>query len=523
MKLINKIILFLMLASSLVFANSVGRITALKGSADIVRDGLSIKAILGAKLNEKDNILTKDKSKVQIVFNDETIITVGKNSNFSINEYLFEESTLPKAKFELLSGAMRAITGKIGKIAPDKFSVKTKNATIGIRGTNFSVLAGTDGGLKVYCTFGAISTEIKGDISIVTQGFYIVVSPAGEKSVPLKFTPKELNKMRNDSFIDDDMDKKELHGVKKMALGINENTSMIDTTKSENMPAFKNMARTTTDGIQMQNKDKVMDSKNNSQDMTTRVEAEAEAAKLAAEGQNGTNAMTGYSVVDNSASGIIMQKVNLNIESPSLTANSYIITFDSWFVIFVAPIIDSYVSTEDFSGSLNFAISQSPGLSALTVTESSIIATPDDLKSDDGMSWGLWNATVDYTGGINHETFNGLWVSGESLTPVNKIEEYRNNKQSASYSGKYKAITSGSTEIINGSANLDVNFGNDSATLVVENIATFDMSINGNTLTSSSANGVFYGTDGKSVGGNFQNGNTAGVYQATTLSITAPQ
>ena len=200
MKVLNRIILFVMLGSSFVFANVVGTITALKGTAFIVRDGKNIQATLGASLNEKDSIKTKDKSKVQVIFKDETIITIGKKSNFSIDEYLFDDNNAPKAKFGLISGAMRTITGKIGKIAPDRFSVKTKTATIGIRGTNFSILAGADGSTKVFCTFGAISVSMKGVTSIVPQGFYVRVSASGERSKPIKFTPKDLKQMRAESF-----------------------------------------------------------------------------------------------------------------------------------------------------------------------------------------------------------------------------------------------------------------------------------------------------------------------------------
>lgn len=41
-------------------------------------------------------------------------------------------------------GFFRSVTGKIGKIAPEKFKVKTQLATIGIRGTDFSAQLGVD-------------------------------------------------------------------------------------------------------------------------------------------------------------------------------------------------------------------------------------------------------------------------------------------------------------------------------------------------------------------------------------------
>jgi hypothetical protein len=195
MKTIKLLILSLLLLGTTLFANSIATITAIKGSATVLRDTSNIKAKLGLKLNVKDTIKTHDNTKVQIIFDDETIVSLGKNSNFSINEFLFDGDKEPVAKFAMLRGAMRVITGKIGKIAPQKFSVSTKTATIGIRGTNFTVIANDDGSYQVYCTYGAISVTINGVEYVVEQGYYINISPSGEAKI-LEFTPESLKQMR---------------------------------------------------------------------------------------------------------------------------------------------------------------------------------------------------------------------------------------------------------------------------------------------------------------------------------------
>jgi FecR-like protein len=199
MKFFSKIILLIIFISASLLANDVATITGLNGNAFVERDGQEVELNLGDKLQEKDVVLTKDKTKVQIIFKDETIITIGKNSTFAINEYLFEENQEPVAKFGMLSGAMRAITGKIGKVAPDKFTVKTKTATMGIRGTNFSVLVGEDGSYQAYCTYGAISVTIKGSEHVVQQGFFISISPDG-KVEQKEFTSEDLKEMKKKNF-----------------------------------------------------------------------------------------------------------------------------------------------------------------------------------------------------------------------------------------------------------------------------------------------------------------------------------
>ena len=199
MKFLIKIVSIVFVLSLPLLANGVAKITALKGSVEIQSDSVNINATLGASLQEKDSIITADQSKAQIIFNDETVVTVGKNSNFSIAKYIFDDTNEPAVEFSILKGAMRAITGRIGKIAPQKFKVKTKTATIGIRGTNFTVISMNDGSMRAYCTYGAISVAIDNREYIVNQGFYLTLSKSGEVFVK-EFSADELKKMEGKSF-----------------------------------------------------------------------------------------------------------------------------------------------------------------------------------------------------------------------------------------------------------------------------------------------------------------------------------
>ena len=192
------LLLTLLLLSTQLLAN-VATVTALKGKAGIQRASDMIPASLGSTLEEKDNILTQDNTKLQLIFKDETIVSIGKNSNFSISEYLFEDGQEPVAKFGMIKGAMRTITGKIAKVAPKKFTVETKTATIGIRGTNFTVIVREDGSYQAYCTYGTISVTINGEKHIVQQGEFITISPNG-KILVSAFTPKDLKKIQDTYF-----------------------------------------------------------------------------------------------------------------------------------------------------------------------------------------------------------------------------------------------------------------------------------------------------------------------------------
>ena len=171
----KKYLLWLLLVPILSYA-SIGKITVLKGDVKIQRDGDVIQAKSGSKLEKHDFIKTNSKGKVQIVFSDKTIFTIGKNSTLDIADYLYDEAKPKqnKAKFNVLKGAFSSITGRIGKLNKSKFKLKTKSASIGIRGTivkaNQEVIMCTEGAITVTTNNG-ISMDVEaGQRTDVTTG-----------------------------------------------------------------------------------------------------------------------------------------------------------------------------------------------------------------------------------------------------------------------------------------------------------------------------------------------------------------
>lgn len=164
-----KILSFFLIFTTLLFAN-IGTVTLVEGDAFVLRDSNSKKLNLGDTILNQDIIETKMNSKAKITFVDDTVITIGKESSLNIEDYYFSSSEPSKVKTQLsiTKGTFHAITGQIGKVNPSKFKLKTKNATIGIRGTEFF---GDE--TKVLCTKGAISVESFGTIIEVQSGFFV--------------------------------------------------------------------------------------------------------------------------------------------------------------------------------------------------------------------------------------------------------------------------------------------------------------------------------------------------------------
>jgi hypothetical protein len=188
---------FLIIFFSVFLFASVGKFTEIKGNVKVLRGQKNINAMINMPLEINDTVVTYDNSKAKIVFKDKTIITIGKNSVFKIKDYFYGKK--PKAKFSFLKGTFISVTGKIGKIAPKRFKLETKNASIGIRGT---IVFG-----KLYLSGDIIGCS-KGVISVTKNGKTVLVK-AGEMvgafknviTTPLKVSSSYLTHIANELYL----------------------------------------------------------------------------------------------------------------------------------------------------------------------------------------------------------------------------------------------------------------------------------------------------------------------------------
>ncbi len=134
MSFIMRLLILAMFLSVSSLLASIGKVSLLKGEASLERAGQKLSLKNGIAIEEKDTIRTSKDAQIQLIFEDKTVITLGSESEFKVEEYL-SETTKPKAKFKFNQGVFKTITGQIGKTAPENFTLETKTATIGIRGT----------------------------------------------------------------------------------------------------------------------------------------------------------------------------------------------------------------------------------------------------------------------------------------------------------------------------------------------------------------------------------------------------
>ena len=141
----SKLLQIFMLASLFVaqaaFANVVGSVIFKTGDVSITHQDKSvIAAEKNLALNTGDTIETRE-GRVQFSLIDGGKVSLQPNSIFKINKYEFssKEDGSEYAFMELIKGGLRTITGLIGHKNRERYQLKTTVATIGIRGTEFTV------------------------------------------------------------------------------------------------------------------------------------------------------------------------------------------------------------------------------------------------------------------------------------------------------------------------------------------------------------------------------------------------
>ncbi len=183
MKTTLKIATLLFLIPAALFAaipGQIGTVTALRGDVNITRGIALYQAHKGLDIQKKDSFFTSKNGSMQITFSDNTVITLGKNTVFKVEEYLYNEQKRKDSKvtFKFRKGFFKSITGRIGKISAKKFKIQTKNSTIGVRGTE---ITGTSTNVKenIVCTKGEIvvKSEKKEFIAKENQKIEIKLDP----------------------------------------------------------------------------------------------------------------------------------------------------------------------------------------------------------------------------------------------------------------------------------------------------------------------------------------------------------
>lgn len=128
---------FLLLMPLAAWAQEAGKIDFVDGGVRLVdAKQHERRAALGGAVNEGDTVETAADGEVHIAMADGGQLAIRPNTQLRIQKYKAEGGKDDASVFSLLKGAMRSVTGWIGKYNPRNYEIRTPTATIGVRGTD---------------------------------------------------------------------------------------------------------------------------------------------------------------------------------------------------------------------------------------------------------------------------------------------------------------------------------------------------------------------------------------------------
>jgi FecR protein len=90
-------------------------------------------------------VSTGEGGQATLRFDDQSAVVLNQNTEFRIVDYSFNAAkpSTGRSVFDFLKGAARFVTGLIARAEPANYKLRTAQATIGIRGTDFSLASGS--------------------------------------------------------------------------------------------------------------------------------------------------------------------------------------------------------------------------------------------------------------------------------------------------------------------------------------------------------------------------------------------
>ncbi|MCK5340291.1 MAG: FecR domain-containing protein, partial [Desulfobulbaceae bacterium] len=180
---------------ALAATDGIGFVAAIRGKVSAVNiDGRSRGLSLKDEVFQADTIKTGKRSRIQLMFIDNSLISLGRNSEMKLTEYSWDkEKKTGVMKTEIKEGVFRVMGGAITKASPENFATKTPTATIGIRGSMYAGKTTADSLSVVFQGGKGIDiTNPAGTVSITKPGFGTFVTLNEAPQMPTKFTVEDM-------------------------------------------------------------------------------------------------------------------------------------------------------------------------------------------------------------------------------------------------------------------------------------------------------------------------------------------
>lgn len=199
-------------------AQSIGDVFEQTGTiGDITREnGEQLSAELNAPIVSMDTVETKN-GRLKIQFVDDTQVSMTEHTVVEINEYVYDPNpSNSKMALNFAQGTARFATGRLGLVPKENIQIETPTASIGIRGTDFTMSVDELGRslvillpdedcddaqrLEEGCApSGSITVTNNGGVQILDQAFQAVMVSTAETppTRPVVIQDLDLNMIDN--------------------------------------------------------------------------------------------------------------------------------------------------------------------------------------------------------------------------------------------------------------------------------------------------------------------------------------
>ena len=157
-------------------ASSIGKITDLKGSSEVVRNTAKLPGKVQLPIEALDRVQTGN-GRVEITFVDNSKVKVTEHSKLVIDSFVYDGNpTNSKFKLQFASGTVRFATGQLGKINKKNIDLRTPTATIAVRGTDFAATV-DDFGKSLIVLLPEEDGRV-GEITVSNAAGFVVINQA---------------------------------------------------------------------------------------------------------------------------------------------------------------------------------------------------------------------------------------------------------------------------------------------------------------------------------------------------------
>jgi hypothetical protein len=176
---------------------TIGQVTAVQRAVSIARAGSPAARPAAARqfLHPADTLETGEQAKVQALFHDDTVLTLGPRTRLDIAEYLHDSGQqVRRMTVTLAQGTVRALVGRAFPGLGSTFVIRAGTASI-VANAAYCVVwrTGQETGVANIGSSGPVSFVAEGRVVILEPGFYSIApagrppgaaAPAGDKAPP---------------------------------------------------------------------------------------------------------------------------------------------------------------------------------------------------------------------------------------------------------------------------------------------------------------------------------------------------